>query len=387
MSAAPNVTAEPISLYVHLPWCVQKCPYCDFNSFALRGELPETDYVAALLRDLDFERAAIDGRAVASIYLGGGTPSLFSPAACAALLSGVRERVDIAANAEITLEANPGTLEAGRFAGFRTAGVNRVSIGVQSLRDARLVALGRVHSAAEARNAVAAAMRAGFNSVNLDLMYGLPGDGVDEGLQDLSAAIELGTPHLSWYQLTLEPHTAWERSPPADIPDDDINVELEARGRDLLRSAGYSRYEISAYAKPGHRCRHNLQYWRFGDYVGIGAGAHSKLRATAGPGHTRRSKRRNPLSYMQSAGQAACIETSEEISGCRAVTLEYLMNSLRLTGGTLADEFEQVCGIDGDALRVVRNSAVTAGLMESDSQRLCATKSGLAQLNAILRMV
>jgi oxygen-independent coproporphyrinogen-3 oxidase len=343
--------------------------------------------VAALLRDLNYESATIGARKIASIYLGGGTPSLFSVAQVARLLDGIRTAVRLSDSVEITLEANPGAIEVTRFAGFRAAGVNRVSVGVQSLRDDRLVRLGRVHSAAEARNAVAAALAADFDSVNLDLMYGLPGDGVAEGLSDLQNAIALGTPHLSWYQLTLEPHTAWERHPPAGIPDDDIVASLEGEGRALLEDAGLQRYEVSAYARVGHRCTHNLNYWRFADYIGIGAGAHSKRSLQAGAGHLRCGKQRNPQRYMTTAGTAEAIEHRENVEEPRAIALEYLMNALRLVEGTSIGHFERTAGIDAAVIAAACQQARHDGLLSVDADRLCASEQGFSRLNSILRMV
>jgi len=378
--------AAPLGLYVHLPWCARKCPYCDFNSFELRGALQENEYVDALLRDLEHESQLIGQREFVSIYIGGGTPSLFSARAIQRLLEGIGSMVAVAGDVEVTLEANPGAIETDRFDGFRHAGVNRISIGVQSLRDEQLERLGRVHSAAQARSAVGAALACGFDSVNLDLMYGLPRDGGAEGLADLEAAIALGTPHLSWYQLTLEHNTAWERRPPAGIPTEDSIERLEQEGRKLLASAGFERYEISAYAKPGHQCRHNLLYWRFGDYVGIGAGAGSKVTMADRRGHRRYSKLRNPRSYLDAAGGASCVESSETITEPRTVSLEYLMNALRLVTGTTASEFEAATGIGVAAIEGTLSEARELGLLDNDARALCATQEGMNRLNDVLRL-
>jgi putative oxygen-independent coproporphyrinogen III oxidase len=382
-----NQEADSIGLYIHMPWCARKCPYCDFNTFERRGDLPENDYVSALLRDLNFESAAIRSRTIQSIYIGGGTPSLFSAAQIGRLLDGIHRAATVSEHVEITLEANPGTVEAGRFAGFLEAGVNRMSIGVQSLRDDRLRQLGRVHNAADARNAVIAALAAGFDSINLDLMYGLPGDTVADGLFDLQSAIALETPHLSWYQLTLEPNTAWERQPPEGMPQDSVVARLEQRGRKLLSEAGFARYEVSAYAKLGHRCAHNLRYWRFGDYVGIGAGAHSKLRSINGSGHMRYSKLRNPLSYMRAAGTTRSVETLEELDAADAVVLEYLMNALRLVDGTSIRDFEAATGVDACVITAACSAARQRGLLCKDEDRLRATGAGFGQLNRILGLL
>lgn len=378
---APNL-APPLSLYVHLPWCLRKCPYCDFNSFETKAGLPERDYVDALLRDLDAERPNTLGRPLESIFIGGGTPSLFSGAAIARLLDGIRERCALARAIEITLEANPGAAEAGRFAEYRAAGVNRLSIGLQSLRDEALAALGRVHSAAEAAAAVGHARAAGFEQINLDLMYALPGDGVDDALRDLEAVTTLGPAHIAWYQLTLEPNTAFHRRPPA-LPDEDAVLEIEARGRALLEERGYERYEISAYARPGARCVHNLNYWRFGDYIGIGAGAHGKLTIPAGHGIERRAKQRNPRSYMMAAGAQASVE---RIESAQQIALEYLMNALRLTGGTGFDDYEARTGQPRSLLEPGLAEARRRGWIATDPDRLQATPAGLQMLNRLLEL-
>jgi putative oxygen-independent coproporphyrinogen III oxidase len=379
--------AGSIGLYVHMPWCVKKCPYCDFNSHEIRSAAPEDGYVDALLRDLDYELKSVGPFAVSTIYIGGGTPSLFSGRQIARLLRGVRAAAEVSADAEITMEANPGALEAARFGEYRDAGVNRVSIGVQSLRDEQLLRLGRVHRAAEARAAVAGALAAGFDSVNLDLMYGLPYDNAADGLQDLKEALALGTAHLSWYQLTLEPNTAWERRPPAGLPDDEIVESIELEGRRMLADAGFVRYEVSAYARPGHQCAHNLNYWCFGDYVGIGAGAHSKRRASASEGYARYSRRRNPGSFARNVGKSAAIESHETVNDRRAIVLEYLMNALRLTKGTTLAEFEATTGVDSAHMVKACTSARREGLMSADQAQLCASATGYAQLNRILRMI
>ncbi|MDP3715836.1 MAG: radical SAM family heme chaperone HemW, partial [Burkholderiales bacterium] len=265
----------PLSLYIHVPWCVRKCPYCDFNSHEARGTLPEDEYVAALLSDLEFTLPQVWGRPVLTVFIGGGTPSLLSVSALDALLSGVRARLPLAADAEITLEANPGTVEAEKFRGFRAAGVNRLSLGIQSLNDRHLHALGRIHDAGEARRAAELAL-ATFDNVNLDLMYGLPGQTQEEAEADIAAVIALAPQHVSAYHLTIEPNTYFHRYPPA-VPDDDAAAAMQAAVETRLADAGYGHYEISAFARPGLPARHNLNYWTFGDYLGIGAGAHGKI--------------------------------------------------------------------------------------------------------------
>jgi putative oxygen-independent coproporphyrinogen III oxidase len=283
----------PLALYVHLPWCARKCPYCDFNSYRSPAGIPEDAYLAALLADLENDLPLTHERALESIFIGGGTPSLFSGSAIRRLIDGIRARLHVPDSVEISLEANPGSAEAGRFAAYRAAGVNRLSIGFQSLRDAPLRALGRVHSAAEALAAFQAARRAGFGNINIDVMYALPDDTVAGALADLEQGLALDPEHVSWYQLTLEPQTAFFRRPPA-LPPDDAVLDIERQGRQRLAEHGFERYEVSAYARTGRRCRHNLNYWQFGDYLGIGAGAHSKLTMPDDAAILRREKTRNP---------------------------------------------------------------------------------------------
>ena len=296
--------SSPIAIYVHLPWCVSKCPYCDFNSHARPEKLPETEYVAALLADLDGDLDLAAGREVASVFLGGGTPSLFGVGAIASLIEGLAKRLPFAPGAEITMEANPGTVEHGRFAGYAAAGVNRVSLGAQSFDAGMLRALGRIHGPGEIEAAVAELVAAGLDNFNLDLMYALPGQTRDGALADLEAAIALGPAHLSHYQLTLEPGTVFHRRPPV-LPDDDLAFEMQLDCQARLAEAGYAQYEISAYARPGRQCRHNLNYWRFGDYLGIGAGAHGK--ATVDGAVIRTEKPRSPRAYLEGGGRHAAI--------------------------------------------------------------------------------
>ncbi|MFP5465232.1 MAG: radical SAM family heme chaperone HemW, partial [Gammaproteobacteria bacterium] len=297
-AAAQFSSAPPLSLYVHLPWCVRKCPYCDFNSHAAGGELPQGDYIDALLRDIEADLPRVWGRPVMSVFIGGGTPSLFEPDAIARLLSDLRARLPLLAAAEITLEANPGTLDTARLEAFRRAGVNRLSLGVQSFHDRQLKALGRIHDAAAARRAIEVALSAGFERVNIDLMFGLPGQDPALALADLDAALAYDTGHVSWYQLTLEPNTVFHSHPPV-LPEPDLMEAIYEAGLARLATAGYRRYEVSAYARPGQECRHNLNYWQFGDYLGIGAGAHGKL--TLPDGILRLAKYRQPQTYMTRA--------------------------------------------------------------------------------------
>jgi oxygen-independent coproporphyrinogen-3 oxidase len=371
-------------LYAHLPWCVRKCPYCDFNSYEARGAVPDLSYVDALLRDLRSERPLVGGRTVGTVFLGGGTPSLFSGAAIARLLEGLRNEVDIAATAEITLEANPGAADAARFAAFRAAGVTRLSLGVQSFRDAQLRALGRVHDAAAAHDALTAARAVGFENINLDLMYGLPGDDLGGALTDLELAIELAPAHLSWYQLTLEPNTAFERRPPA-LPPDELVAEIEQYGRALLAASGYERYEISAYTRQGYGCAHNLNYWEFGDYLGIGAGAHGKVTSAERGVIERRVKTRNPRSFIDHAGSPAAV-TSELVTEPRQSALELLMNGLRLVDGVATEMLASRAGVSCATIATPRASAVACGWLEDDPKRLRATPAGLERLNRLLEL-
>jgi oxygen-independent coproporphyrinogen-3 oxidase len=372
----------PLSLYVHLPWCPSKCPYCDFNSYAAKGLLPERPYVEALLRDLD-EAASDETRPIESVFIGGGTPSLFSGESIHKLLDGIRARLKLLPATEITLEANPGAVEAARFAEFRDAGINRLSIGIQSFRDRQLELLGRVHNGDDARRAVDVARSAGFDNFNLDLMYGLPEDEPAAALADVEMAISLAPTHVSWYQLTLEPNTAFHRSPPP-LPEESTVLEIEAVGRAALAASGYQRYEVSAYARPGRQCRHNLNYWRFGDYIGIGAGAHGKLTNAAG-GIERIAKTRNPRTYMQLAGSAASFAV-EQVNGADALSLEFLMNALRLPAGVSRNLYTQRTGLPLETIREPIAEAVTRGWLVPDPQRLVPTLAGLESLNAMLRL-
>ncbi|MCC6715503.1 MAG: radical SAM family heme chaperone HemW [Gammaproteobacteria bacterium] len=373
----------PLSLYVHLPWCLRKCPYCDFNSYEAGGSLPEEEYVAALLRDLDVEADHARGRMVRSIFVGGGTPSLFSGHAIATLMDGIRARVGIAADAEVTLEANPGAAEARRFEEYRRAGVNRLSMGVQSFRDPQLRALGRIHSAEEAALAYAAARSAGFEDVNLDLMYALPGDGVAEALADLREAIALRPGHLSWYQLTLEPDTAFHRRPPRGLPEEEAVCAIEEAGRALLAQSGYARYEVSAYATPGRQCRHNLNYWQFGDYLGIGAGAHAKLTVPREGRIERRARQRNPRSYMRQAGTPEAYSV-ECVADTKQRIVEYMMNALRLCEGFECQAFETCTGVPWSRIEAAVSTAVAGGLLECERRCVRPTAAGMRYLNNLV---
>lgn len=371
-----------LSLYIHFPWCVRKCPYCDFNSHALRGEIPEDAYVDALLRDLDFELAdAPETRPLSSLFMGGGTPSLFSERAIGRVLEGAARRLAFAPDIEITLEANPGTAEAARFAGYVAAGVNRLSIGVQSLDDEQLRRLGRIHDRTEAIRAFALARRAGFANINLDLMFALPQQALDGAQSDLRAALALAPEHLSYYQLTLEPNTEFGLRPPP-LPDDELAWEMQAQGQALLAAAGYAQYEVSAYAQPGRRARHNLGYWQFGDYLGIGAGAHGKR--TDRGGTRRRARTKHPRAYLEAAGTARAVQDDRRV-GADELPLEFLMNALRLNDGFAIADYAARTGLDWATLAPARAARERGLLVEADG-RVRATELGLRHLNGLLRL-
>jgi putative oxygen-independent coproporphyrinogen III oxidase len=370
--------STPIAIYVHLPWCVKKCPYCDFNSHASPGRIPETEYVAALLADLDGDLDLAAGRTVASVFLGGGTPSLFGVDAIAALIEGIAKRLPFAGDAEITMEANPGTVEHGRFAGYSQAGINRVSLGAQSFDGAALVALGRIHGPGEIDAAVGELAAAGLDNFNLDLMYGLPGQTLEGALSDVGAAIALKPAHLSHYQLTLEPGTPFFHRPPP-LPDDDVAYEMQIACQARLAGAGFAQYEVSAYARPGRQSRHNLNYWRFGDYLGIGAGAHGK--ATIDGAVIRTEKPRSPRAYLQGGGREGAIRRPVLAA---ELPFEFMLNALRLTEGFALADFEALTGIDAVTVRPVLDAEVARGLLEEESGRVRATGLGFRFLNDLL---
>ncbi len=366
---------------MHLPWCLRKCPYCDFNSHTARGALPESDYVAALLRDLDAELAALDEREVRSVYLGGGTPSLFGGNAVAALLDGIRARLPLAADAEITLEANPGAADAARFEGYLNAGVNRLSIGVQSFDDAALTRLGRIHDGAAARHSIEAAHMAGFANLNVDLMFALPGQILSGAVADARTAMELAPTHISAYQLTLEPGTAFHRSPPR-LPDDDAAFDMQLAVERTLAEAGYERYEVSAYAQRDHQCTHNRNYWEFGDYLGIGAGAHGKH--SAADGVRRTWKVRSPTRYLASAGSSAACGAADVPEA--ALGFEFMMNALRLKDGVPTALFHERTGLPLATIEEPLAAARTAGWLATSSERLRPTQAGYRFLDSMLQL-
>jgi putative oxygen-independent coproporphyrinogen III oxidase len=379
----PKTSPPPLALYIHLPWCIRKCPYCDFNSHASPNGPPESPYVAALLVDLaqDLTGPAA-GRPLVSIFIGGGTPSLFSGAAIARLLDGVRRLVELAPDAEITLEANPGSADAANFAAYRAAGVNRLSIGVQSLDAGRLKALGRIHDPDQAGAAVHMARAAGFDNLNLDLMYALPGQTLGEAAADLDAGIALGPEHLSYYQLTLEPNTPFHRAPPP-LPDDDLAADMHDQGADRLTAAGFGQYEVSAYARPGRRCRHNINYWEFGDYLGVGAGAHAKLTDPATGRIERSAKQRHPDAYLAAVPDGAFASTRRTLDPDDLV-LEFALFALRLNAGFDPMLFEQRTGLPYSAISARVEAARGDGLLEPGSGMVRPTAFGLRFLNDLV---
>lgn len=384
------MSAIPCALYVHVPWCLRKCPYCDFNSHALVEPLPERRYLAALVRDLESALPLIAGRPFCSVFFGGGTPSLLSPEGVGWLLSEIRSRVEIPPEAEITLEANPGTLEEAfgevRIDGFYAAGVNRISLGIQSFQDAALAALGRIHDRAAAEAAARMVSRR-FEHFNLDLMYGLPGQRtVASALDDLEAALRYAPPHLSCYQLTLEPNTRFSVFPPRGLPDADLVADMGDAIEERLAEAGYTHYETSAYARSGAVCRHNLNYWRFGDYLGIGAGAHSKLTVQGVEGDfrvLRAARPRNPADYFACAAQALPLETVAP----EAVSFEFLMNALRLAEGFSPALFEARVGAPLESILPRLCRADEAGLLALSPDRVVPTTQGRRFLNRLLEML
>lgn len=366
----------PLALYVHIPWCVRKCPYCDFNSHEQKGPLQENEYVAALTRDLERLLPRVWGRRLTSVFIGGGTPSLFSPDAIDALLSAVRARLTLDPGAEVTLEANPGTVEAGRFRGFREAGVNRISVGVQSFDDGMLKKLGRIHSAAEARRAVDTALEA-VGNVNLDLMYGLPGQDLSQVVSDVESAMRCGTPHLSAYQLTLEPNTVFFSHPPP-LPEHDLCADMQLKVEELLSKGGFQHYETSAFARPGHRCRHNLNYWEFGDYLGIGAGAHGKV---SFPDRvTRHENAKQPRDYMDKGS------VSEREVPAAELPFEFMLNALRLVEGFPVALFSERTGLPLSTVESALQQAEAKGLVERDWQRIRPSERGRLFLNELLEI-
>ncbi|MBY5921800.1 radical SAM family heme chaperone HemW [Ferrimonas balearica] len=373
------MSLPPLSLYIHIPWCEQKCPYCDFNSHARKGAIPEQEYIAALLADLDRDLPLAQGRELVSIFIGGGTPSLISPAGIATLLQGVAQRLPLAPSCEVTMEANPGTLEADRFRPYREAGVNRLSVGVQSFQQDKLLILGRIHGADEARRAAQEARKAGFERFNLDLMHTLPGQSVHDALYDLEQAIALAPPHLSWYQLTIEPNTQFASKPP-QLPDDDTQWAIFEQGKAMLEAAGYRQYEISAWAQPGYQCEHNLNYWRFGDYLGIGCGAHGKITRADGS-LLRTVKVKHPKGYLE-PGRDPMAEQFEVAKEDQA--LEYYMNRLRLMEAMPLSELSERTQLTQDDVAAPLDWASQRHLIRCDDKQMQLTEQGHRFLNELL---
>jgi len=371
----------PLSLYVHMPWCVRKCPYCDFNSHEKKGDLPEDAYCAALVADLEHALPWIWGRRVHSLFFGGGTPSLFSARSIDRLLSDIRSRIPVPADAEITLEANPGTFEAQKFRDFRAAGVNRLSIGIQSFNAAHLEALGRIHSAGEARRAIEIAQKE-FDNVNLDLMYGLPEQSIGQALADIEEGIRWGTTHLSAYQLTLEPNTVFHSHPPK-LPAHDLAAEMQEHLEGLLAAAGFEHYETSAFAQPGRRSRHNVNYWQFGDYLGLGAGAHGKI---SFPDRIERhSRAKQPREYMAMAPQGKSIVEHRTV-GRADLPFEFMLNALRLIEGVPVALFRERTGLEISAIEAALARGEALGLLERDWQTLRPSPRGQRFLNELLEI-
>jgi len=371
----------PLSLYVHLPWCVRKCPYCDFNSHAVKDELPGDEYVQALLKDLELELPLVWGRTVHTVFFGGGTPSLFSAEQIAALMSGFRGLLRISPEAEVTLEANPGTTEHDSFTAYGDAGVNRISLGVQSFNDDHLSGIGRIHGRAEAERAVAAIHRSGIQNFNIDLMYALPGQSAGDALQDVHDAVACEPAHISHYQLTIEPNTAFHADPPA-IPDEDSAWEMQQECGQVLSRAGYRQYEVSAWARPDLQCRHNLNYWRYGDFLGIGAGAHGKITLPAEQSVRRRIRQRHPGSWMKEVWEGKGIIEDRVLDPAERV-FEFFLNQLRLRDGVLKDQLEPRAGVAWNEVATRVNGAIEKGLLRDENGVLSPTELGWRFTNEI----
>lgn len=371
-----------LALYVHMPWCVRKCPYCDFNSHQLKSAQPDASYIEALVRDFDLELPRLAGRRIDTVFFGGGTPSLFQPEDFSRLLGQLRQRIAFAVDAEVTLEANPGTIERGRFSGYRDAGINRVSLGAQSFAPLALQALGRIHSAEDTHRAVAELRAAKLGNFNLDLMYALPQQTLEEALEDVRIACALEPSHISYYQLTLEPGTVFHSRPPP-LPDEDAAWQIQTAGQALLADAGYVQYEVSAYARDGARCRHNLNYWLFGDYLGIGAGAHGKLSLARPQRILRTTKPKQPREFQEqlrraapgaSIGESSCIDPKD-------LPFEFMLNALRLNEGFSPQDYQRQTGLAMQTVEVKLGAAVQRGLVMARPDGWCPTELGRRFLN------
>ncbi|OAI49229.1 YggW family oxidoreductase [Gammaproteobacteria bacterium SCGC AG-212-F23] len=375
-------TCIPLSLYIHLPWCVRKCPYCDFNSHTALQMIPEKEYVAALIADLDEKLPLIKNRCLVSIFFGGGTPSLFSPNSIENILSAVHARFAFSPDLEITLEANPGTIDEARFSGFRKAGINRLSIGIQSLQNEKLRALGRIHDREYALRAISAGVNAGFVNFNLDFMHGLPAQSIEDAVADLHDGLQFQPPHLSWYQLTIEPNTFFHHQPPV-LPADEILWDIQEEGKKIIHHSGHMQYEISAYSIPGKECTHNKNYWEFGDYLGIGAGAHSKITNIEKQQITRHWQVKHPNDYLNPKKSFTASETIVSNEDC---IFEFMLNALRLTTGVPMHLFTERTGLPLTSISKKIKLAQQKNLLSTDPDRLCATELGLRFLNDLTQV-
>jgi len=379
MKFKPNI---PISLYIHTPWCIKKCPYCDFNSHATQDALPEEAYGKALIQDLEHDLADVQNRTLSTIFIGGGTPSLLSPVFYKKLLQEIGVRIALAPNIEITLEANPGTVEQSRFDGYREAGINRLSLGVQSFSDEKLKALGRIHDSASAKKAIATVKQAGFDNFNIDIMYGLPEQTLEQALDDIKQAMQHRPPHLSWYQLTLEPNTFFYSHPPK-LPDDDHLWEIQNRGLEIISQTGLHQYEVSAYSKAGLKCRHNLNYWQFGDYLGIGAGAHSKITDVNHMNIKRTNKYKNPKNYLDE--KKPFIQQTRQLNQ-KDILFEFMLNALRLNQPITQQLFESQTGLAFDTIKNKLEKVDYAELINLQNQTLETTPMGRRYLNDLMSL-
>ncbi|MEE4218028.1 MAG: radical SAM family heme chaperone HemW [Xanthomonadales bacterium] len=378
---AAGLLPPPLSLYVHLPWCVRKCSYCDFNSHAVKGEIPADEYIDALFRDLEQDLPLAWGRTVQTVFFGGGTPSLFSAAQVERMLSGFRGLLNIAPGAEVTLEANPGTTERDSFSAYRAAGINRVSLGVQSFDDRMLRAIGRIHGRSEVERALDSISRSGIGNFNLDLMYALPGQSLESAVEDMRLALAAEPSHLSHYQLTLEPNTAFHARPPP-LPAEDLAWAMQEACAELLEDAGFGNYEISAWARPGQACRHNLNYWEYGDFLAIGAGAHGKVTLGAGQEVRRRVKRRHPRAWMDGAMRGDVLAEDRTVSAPERI-FEFFLNQSRLKGGIRKSQFSPRTGLPWSDVEERVDLAVGKGLLEDRGSRLAPTALGWRFVNEI----
>ncbi len=385
----PFTLLPPLSLYIHFPWCVEKCPYCDFNSHAIKTSLPYDDYIDCLLNDLNYELPDIWGRSIQSIFMGGGTPSLFPAEAIERLIQEIRARLNFKPDIEITLEANPGTMEQSNFTGFRQAGINRLSMGIQSFNDDMLKRLGRIHNSKQAISAIEAAHTANFNSFNIDLMFGLPEQTTQQMLTDLQTAIDFQPPHLSHYQLTIEPNTLFEAQPPT-LPTDDALWEMTQQAHARLAQYHYQQYEVSAFAKAEvgskkNQCRHNLNYWQFGDYIGIGAGAHQKITAANTQSITRTSKQKHPQHYMQQVKTQTHIIEQHTLAD-KDTSFEFMLNALRLTTGFNSQIFSDNTGLDISSIQTILNTAQQNNWLTQNQSHIQPTSLGQQYLNDVITL-